>query len=183
MNAQDPRHPAPGGAPPPDSQAPASTQAPPGDAFEPVPDPVPDAAPLPPGATAVPCARIGEVLFAYMARELGPAQSLLVREHLRRCPSCRGQALAYRRTLDLLRERDPAADAPRELSPRRWKRVLWTLSHPVLDFVFVHHRAASLAVAILAVLLVACWLFTRVTGAPPFRVFWITLPGANVTIP
>jgi hypothetical protein len=69
---------------------------------------------------------------------------------------------------------------PEKLSPRRWKRVLWTLSHPVLDFLFVHHRAASLAVAAVVLALVLWWLFTYVGHGEPLRIFWVT--PANPTL-
>lgn len=143
--------------------------------FEPVPEAVDESTPLPPGARRVPCERIEEVLFDYMARELGPEQSLLVREHLRRCAKCRAKAAEISRTLEILEARDPGAGAPEALSPRRRRRVLWTKAHPVLDFIFVHHSMASLALTIIAVSLILWLLITRIGGRSPFRVFWVDM--------
>ena len=162
-----------GAAPAPSSSAPA-----PCGAYEPVPDAVDEGAPLPPGASRVPCERIDEVLFSYMVRELGPGQSLLVREHLRRCPKCRAQALEIRRTIDILEARDPAAAAPDALSPRRRRRVFWTFAHPVLDFIFVHHAIASLAVSAAVIAIVLWLLLTRITDPSPLRVFWVNVSDA-----
>ena len=145
------------------------------DAYEPVPDAIGEGIPLPPGAMRVPCERIDEVLFSYMARELGPEQSLLVREHLRRCPKCRAQALEIRRTIDILESRDPAAAAPDALSPRRRRRVFWTFAHPLLDFIFVHHALASLAVTAAVIAIVLWLLLTRIAGPSPLRVFWVNV--------
>lgn len=145
--------------------------------YEPVPDAVGADAPLPDGARKIPCECVEEVLFSYMARELGPAQSMLVREHLRRCPSCRAKAADIRRTLEILGEHDPAADAPGELSPKRRRRVMWTRAHPVLDFIFVHHALASLAVALAAAALVLWYLFTHVGVRDPFKIFWVRMQG------
>ena len=145
--------------------------------YEPVPDAVGADTPLPEGTRKVPCDRIEEVLFSYMARELGPSQSLLVREHLRRCPSCRAKAADIRRTLEILGEHDPAADAPEELSPRRRRRVMWTKAHPVLDFIFVHHALASLAVALAITALVLWYLLAHVGVRDPFKIFWVRMQG------
>lgn len=145
--------------------------------YESVPDAIGADTPLPDGAKKVGCDRIDEVLFSYMARELGPAQSLLVREHLRRCPACRAKAIDIRRALEILGEHDPAAAAPGELSPKRRRRVMWTKAHPVLDFIFVHHAFASLAVAIIVSALVLWYLFARVGVRESFRVFWVHMQG------
>ena len=97
------------------------------------------------------CEEVQAVLFDYLARELGAAQSDVVREHLRRCESCRRAAAGLQRTMELLHAADAAAGpAPARLSAERHKRLAWAVIHPVLDWMYRHHILVSAIVALLA---------------------------------
>lgn len=101
--------------------------------------------------TLTKCEEIQTVLFDYLARELGAAQSDVVREHLRRCERCRQTAAELRHTLELLHAVDVAAPrVPARLSEERHKRLRWAALHPVLDWIYGHHALVSIMVALLA---------------------------------
>jgi predicted anti-sigma-YlaC factor YlaD len=125
----------------------------------------PSARLFPAPGRAVDCGQIQEVLFDYMARELGDAQSLLVHEHLRRCDVCRREAAAMRETLDLLRAGDPGRTAAGRLSECRRRRLRRALLHPVMDWIIVHHWLVALVAALLVLgcLLLLAWF----CGRPP----------------
>lgn len=103
------------------------------------------------------CAEIQPLLFDYMSRELGPGRSDLVREHLRKCPDCQAEAAGMQAAMDVLRAAPRwEPEAPAHLS--RWHRakIIWSVAHPVLDWVIVHHILFSIltvAALILAILL------------------------------
>jgi anti-sigma factor RsiW len=97
----------------------------------------------------VDCRQIQSVLFDYMARELGDGQSLLVREHLRRCDACRREAAVMQETIDLLRAHDPGRHAVPRLSESRRRRLLRALLHPVMDWIIVHHWLVAALAALL----------------------------------
>ncbi|MBM4143634.1 MAG: hypothetical protein FJ225_08610 [Lentisphaerae bacterium] len=100
------------------------------------------------------CDEIQAVLFDYMTRELGPARSELVREHLRKCPACQTAAAEIRATLDLLREASgDRAGVPARLSDERRRRLRWAFAHPVLNWIERHHVLVSLIATVLAVAL------------------------------
>lgn len=102
-----------------------------------------------------PCAAIQETLFDYMARELGPAQSDLVREHVRRCPECQKVAADIQSTLDLLRRASHAPfDAPTRLSEKRRQRLWRALMHPILNWIYTHHVLVSLITSLIAILVI-----------------------------
>jgi predicted anti-sigma-YlaC factor YlaD len=97
------------------------------------------------------CHDIQGVLFDYMSRELGPARSALVREHLRKCEKCREAAAEIQETLDLLRRASQTETGiPRRLSEDRRRRMFWTFTHPVLDWIHAHHVLVSIAAALAA---------------------------------
>jgi hypothetical protein len=106
------------------------------------------------------CEDIQSMLFAYMSRELGDVQSVVVREHIRKCESCRAEAAEIEATLALLHQtsNDDPAHAPR-LTDERRERILRAVFHPVIDWVDMHHRLVSAVLA--AVVLVAAFFFLR----------------------
>jgi hypothetical protein len=111
-----------------------------------------------PGEHVLKCADIQEVLLAYMSRELGDAQSLLVREHIRACDTCRAEAAEIEATLSLLHQAaDDDEGVDDRLTDERRKRILRAALHPVIDWIDMHHRLVSivLAVLVLAAALIA----------------------------
>lgn len=107
------------------------------------------------------CADIQGVLFDYLARELGPARSDLVREHLRLCPECRREAAEIQATLDALKAAGPAeADAPMRLTDDRRRRLAWSVMHPVRDWMQRHHALVALVAAVIVLALAAALLRT-----------------------
>lgn len=105
------------------------------------------------------CTDIQSALVAYLARELGEPRAGLVREHLRHCADCQRAASDMQRTIDALRGGVPALGEALllRLSDERRKRMRWSLSHPVLDWIYWHHVGVSFVTAI--VLLIAIWMF------------------------
>ena len=108
-------------------------------------------------ATSVECDEIRAVLYDYMARELGEMRSRLVREHLRHCPTCSGEAAAIEAALQALRETAPPSTdtATPALSAGRRRRLRLLVRHPWLDWIDRHARLFALLVTclILAVVL------------------------------
>ena len=102
------------------------------------------------------CEDIQPLLTEYLAHELGEARSVLIREHLNRCPKCRSAAADLQNMFELLRSasRDEAAALPSQLSERRRRRIRWALVHPFLDWIYAHHILVSLVAGVLAILLV-----------------------------
>lgn len=105
------------------------------------------------------CSDIQAVLFDYMTRELGGARSVLVREHIRKCDSCRAAAADIRATLDLLKQasKSTEGDLPSRLTRKRRKRIIRAMMHPVWDWISVNHFIVSIIVmglVILAALLI-----------------------------
>jgi predicted anti-sigma-YlaC factor YlaD len=102
------------------------------------------------------CDDIQPLLFDYMSRELGDARSALVREHLRKCSDCRQAAAEIQSTLDVLRaDSGSGSGMATSLSEERRRRMLWAASHPVLDWVYVHHVVVSVAIALVVLLLLS----------------------------
>ena len=118
------------------------------------------------------CEDIQAVLFDYMAHELGSARSDLVREHMRKCETCRAAAADMQATLELLQKASKSTDEimPSKLSRRRRKRMLRAMMHPVLDWISLYHFIVSMIVmglVILAALLVLRTFEPWKTGGPP----------------
>lgn len=99
----------------------------------------------------LPCAEILPLLLEYMSRELGPSRSDLVREHLRKCESCRSAAAEIQHTFDALKSvaRLPAG-ADERLSPERRAKVLHAVAHPVSNWIVQHHALVSIIAALVA---------------------------------
>jgi len=118
-------------------------------------------------AAPVNCEQIQSLLLPYLARELGASTSTLVREHLRHCPACQAELNEVAATLELLRDGDPAYNAPPTLAEYRRERVIWAWAHPFLDWCVRWHRWISLIAAILALLLAFHLLREWNVFAPP----------------
>jgi predicted anti-sigma-YlaC factor YlaD len=98
------------------------------------------------------CEEIQGVLFDYMTHELGESRSELVREHLRRCPDCRRTAAEIQETLTLLEtDSRQLSLIPESLSDEHRRRVIRSIAHPILDWIYRHHRLVSILTAIVAV--------------------------------
>lgn len=122
-------------------------------------------------ARKVPCAKIRALLLEYMTRELGPEQTLFVREHLRDCDACRKEEARMARTLAALRK-IPAAAPPPALRPTLRKRLERALLHPVVDWACEHHRLVAwiAAFAVFAAVMAIAWRFRL---RPDVVVYWL----------
>ena len=115
------------------------------------------------------CDDIHEVLFDYMTRELGPAQSDLVREHLRKCERCRAAAAEMQATLQALRDASKNfAGIPEHLSEARRKRLLRALMHPVIAWMERYHVLVSVVIAL--AVMVCVFAYIRARTAWSYRV-------------
>ena len=130
------------------------------------------------GARVMKCEEIRSVLFEYLTRELGPARSDLVREHLRKCDRCQAEAVQIQATIRMLRSAaEDRAGLPDRLSEERRARMRWASSHPVLDWMYERHVVVSMLVAlavIVAVVVALRWAGLRRGEEPE--------PGPTVTI-
>lgn len=100
------------------------------------------------------CDDIQACLVDYVTRDLGDRQSRVVVEHLRDCETCRREAARMNETVKSLREvlsDDSHLNA--RLSQRRLKRIRLAAVHPLLDWVYQHHRLVSLVLAIIVVVI------------------------------
>ncbi|MFC1498606.1 anti-sigma factor family protein [Verrucomicrobiota bacterium] len=124
------------------------------------------------------CEDIQEVLFDYMARELGDARSVLVREHMRKCEQCRSEAAEIQATIDLLRT-DSKDDAgiPDHLSEERRARIIRALAHPVIHWIERHHILVSVIVTIMVIVVLLGFL----KGVKMFK-SRLEDPGVTVTV-
>ena len=113
------------------------------------------------------CQQVRDALFDYLSGDLGLPAVRMIEEHLSRCEACRAELDATREALRVLRENDPGARAPRELSERRRKRLLWLWTHPMMAWCVRYHHWVSLAVAILVLLLVGRKLYFLVFDRGP----------------
>jgi len=106
----------------------------------------------------VKCGDIQDLLMEYSARELGESRSALVREHLLYCDECKDSFTEIMDTLSALEGASAAEDdLPSVLTEKHHARVIRALTHPVLDWIVVHHRlvASIIAAIVIAVTLVA----------------------------
>jgi anti-sigma factor RsiW len=68
------------------------------------------------GQPYIPCSEVLELLWAYIAGELPPAQAHEFDRHLAVCPSCVAYLDSYRKTIALSHEsREPEEALPEEL--------------------------------------------------------------------
>ena len=128
----------------------------------------------PRGEAPVPCDQIREVLFDYLAHELGDKQAYLVREHLLHCEECRREAAEIQSTLNILKA-DTTVRPPEHLSSGVRRRLERAFLHPLLDWCYVHRRlvASAAALVIVGLLLLFAALAAR---RHPEHVFWTTTP-------
>lgn len=109
------------------------------------------------------CEDVRDVLFDYMSRELGPARSVLVREHLRRCESCQAAAAEMQTATEFLRKASQdTGGTPLRLSEERRARVRRAVRHPVWYWIGQHNVVVSVVAVILFMLVLAVVLnYTR----------------------
>jgi len=100
----------------------------------------------------LPCEEIQALLLDYMQHDLGEGRADLVREHIRRCPTCHERMVELSRTLGILHDAPFAHGAlPEHLTERHHSRLVRALMHPVLDWVYMHHILVSALVAALVI--------------------------------
>lgn len=103
----------------------------------------------------VPCEEIQALLMAYMTRELGEARSDLIREHIRKCPSCQAAAAEMQETMDSLQGAGRESEMfPQRLSDDRRARIAFSFMHPLLDWMYQHHILVSVLITLVTLLLV-----------------------------
>ena len=101
------------------------------------------------------CEDIRQQLPAYMLRELGDKQSMLMHDHLLVCEDCRKEAAQFEKMQSILREQRGAVESSGAvLSEKHMKRLRFTAMHPVFDWMYYRHRFVSAACAVLLVVLV-----------------------------
>jgi len=105
------------------------------------------------------CKDIQPLLFEYMNRELGTGRSVVVREHLRKCEKCQAEAADMQATVELLRKSSGQDDGiiPRQLSDEHRKRISWSITHPVLDWIYAHHMLVSIVVTLMVLIAIGLW--------------------------
>jgi predicted anti-sigma-YlaC factor YlaD len=112
------------------------------------------------------CREVQGVLYDYMTRELGPARSEVVREHVRRCENCRSELAGLQKTLDVL-SLARKAPVPDRLSEHHRRRISRAVSHPVLDWVCNHNVIVALSATMLAILLAVILMRWAMDVEPP----------------
>jgi anti-sigma factor RsiW len=123
------------------------------------------------------CEEIEDLLLDYLTHELGTARAAVVREHLKKCENCRRTAVEIRATVRLLQDAAKAdAGVADRLSQVRRTRLIRAFMHPILDWIFRHHLAVSIAVAIVIAGILFCRALAPESQEPPL------LPGIDVTI-
>ncbi|MBA4387890.1 MAG: hypothetical protein C0404_07905 [Verrucomicrobia bacterium] len=71
------------------------------------------------------CEDIQPMILDYLNRELSDAFSLLVREHIRKCPNCKAVATEMKATVDALKKADTASpDLAAKLSVERRNKIM-----------------------------------------------------------
>ncbi len=126
------------------------------------------------------CGDFRELLAAYMMRELGDVQSRVLREHLRNCKECRREAAEFRSMLETLQSDHRGTEASEgRLTQERRSRIMRAVFHPVLDWMYCHHRMVSSFCAVL-ILVIVLYLLRQVAlfrvepleeGIPVWRMF------------
>lgn len=120
------------------------------------------------GSSLISCDEIRADLPAYMLRELGEKQSVLMHEHLRLCPACRQEAARFERMQALLQEHQVQAPVnAMVLSEKHLARIRFAALHPVFDWIYYRHRLVSTGCAIVLLLLVLFLLRNFALFRPP----------------
>ena len=112
------------------------------------------------------CRDVQALLYDYQLRELGPARSEFVREHVRRCEGCRAELAAIRRTLDVL-NMARNAPVPDRLSVHHRRRMSRAVMHPVLDWVCRHNVLVAVLAMLVTILLSALIMRWAMEVEPP----------------
>ena len=82
------------------------------------------------------CDKVEGLLTDYLARELGDAQSIAVREHLRKCPDCAAKADELDQTVGLLKSvTNESLGTPTRLSQRSRDRIRRHARHPFISWI------------------------------------------------
>lgn len=98
------------------------------------------------------CRDVQVLLFDYQARELGSVRSEFVREHVRRCETCRAELAALQKTMDVL-TMARAAPVPSHLSSHHRERMSRAVMHPVMDWICRHNVIVAVTAMLLTILL------------------------------
>lgn len=98
------------------------------------------------------CRDVQALIYDYMSRDLGPARSDFVREHVLRCDECRAELAAIQKTFDLL-SLARKAPVPDRLSAHRRRRMSRAVMHPVVDWICNHSFVVAFASTLFAVLI------------------------------
>lgn len=101
------------------------------------------------GSEIVKCRDIQELLLDYANRELGESRSALVREHLLYCEKCQTAYRDITETVAALQKASaPDDELPDRLSEKHYKRIIRALTHPILDWIAVHHKVVAIVMAV-----------------------------------
>jgi len=124
------------------------------------------------------CDIIQSMLLDHLEGKLDPVRSDMVWKHLKKCADCQKESREMENTLAVLRQASiPPSGTPERLSEKHRASLLRALTHPVLDWMERYHVAASLAVAILIVMAIVCYL--RGTGK---RVEKLEKPASSIDV-
>lgn len=106
------------------------------------------------------CADIKANLSAYCSGELDPATKSKLDEHLAICENCRADLEEYKSVVNvLLANTDDAITAPKTISPKKRKRMLWLMEHRFFALCVTYHRITALVFSIVIVALILIALF------------------------
>jgi hypothetical protein len=117
------------------------------------------------------CEDIQPLLTDYMSRELGPYKSDVVREHLRKCESCKAAVQELDIAMSALKTLPKSEDdkIPKRLSARSRRRITWTYKHPFLAWLDSNQvYIISIMLILLMVGMVAFFLDARADEEPDF---------------
>lgn len=98
------------------------------------------------------CRDVQSLLYDYMGHELGPARSEFVREHVRRCETCRAELVSIQKAFDILNVARKAP-VPAHLSVSHRRRMARAVMHPVLDWICRHNVLVATVAMLLTILL------------------------------
>ena len=113
------------------------------------------------------CAQVRDALFDYLSGGLGIPAIRMIEEHIAHCEQCSAELEATREALRVLRANDPAAGAPRALSERSRRRVMWYWTHPAFAWCIRYHHWISLTAALVVLFFVCRWLYFYTVGREP----------------
>ncbi len=97
------------------------------------------------------CSDIEPQLFNFIQQELGPVQTTVITEHLKKCEKCKESLRELKKSLKTL-EDFGINKPPEHLTENRKKRIKFAYMHPFLNFCYIHHVIISLIVVIITLL-------------------------------